>query len=471
MKLKYFISFIITVSFLGQYSFAQMVRPAQPQYETCNNIESDDGNGTKTSVPDVACQQRNGLKSRDYNAAVDAYNRGTQIITTDNGSMKEPAKPQYETCNQTQEEYGGYDYACVSRNQAKEREYNIQMSGYNQAKADEAKAKAEATTAEQKALAEQQQQQSAKAAMEEAQQKNKKGSQIYQLASMACGIASAVYAAKFAASCAGAGATCQYPLLAKSIAFAIFSGLAAKQASSHDSVAHSACQSANRVSTNPADCGAAPPTYDPSTYPSNQVNGITGIFDPNTGKCISTPEKCSGITQALPPGTNIKDAIKGLASFASSKSPPFKVNPDGTISKNGKKFGPDSFKSEKDMIAAGIPAADAKSFMADLNKFKSGADSLNAKAALSKENETLSGSFGDMGGSGNVAKANDNGANGAANGGGKTIDGASRDPASSAEGLVKDFNGELIGVAGDDIFKMMNRRYKLKTAQDSFIGP
>lgn len=469
MKLKYFISFITTISFLGQYSFAQMVPPAQPQYETCKNIESDDGNGTKTSYPDVACQQRNAIKSRDYNAAVDAYNRGTQIITSDNGGVKEPAKPQYETCNQTQTEYGGYDHACVARNQAKEREYNIQMSGYNQAKADEAKAKAEATTAEQKALADQQAKQSSKAAMEEAQQKNKKGSQIYQLASIACGVASAVYAAKFAASCSGAGATCVYPLLAKSIAFAIFAGLAAKQASSHDSVAHSACESANRVSTSPADCGAAPPTYDPSTYPNNQLTGINGIFDSN-GKCISTPEKCSGITQALPPGTNIKDAVKGLASFAGSKAP-FKVNPDGTISKNGKKFSADSFKSEKDMIAAGIAPGDAKGFMADLNKFKgSGADALNAKAALNKENETLSGSFGDMGGAGNVAKANDNAANGAANGGGKTIDGG-RDPASSAEGLVKDFNGELIGVAGDDIFKMMNRRYKLKTAQDSFIGP
>lgn len=469
MKLKYFVSLAVTLSFLGQHSYAQMQPPAQPQYETCGTIEVDNGNGGTYQQQDHACLSRNSIKSRDYNAAVDAYNRGTQIITSDSGGMKEPTKPQYETCNQNSNggEDAGYDYGCVSRNQAKEREYNIQMSGYNEAKTQEAKAKAEATSAEQKALAEQKERDSAKAAMEEAQQKNKKGSQIYQIASMACGVASGVYAAKFAASCSG-GATCQYPLLAKSIAFAIFAGMAAKQAKSHDSVAHSACESANRVATNAADCGATPPPYNPDTFPNQQVIGLNETFGQD-GKCKVSQEQCDAILAALPPGTNIKEALGGLSKFGSSKAP-FKVNADGSITKNGKKYTAANFASEKDMIAAGMSANDAKAFMADLNKLNAGSSAaLNAKAALAEENTGITGTFGDAGGTGNMSKGNGMNANGSV-GNAKLMEGTGREPA-SAEGLVKDFNGELIGVAGDDIFKMMNRRYKLKTAQDSFIGP
>ena len=41
----------------------------------------------------------------------------------------------------------------------------------------------------------------------------------------------------------------------------------------------------------------------------------------------------------------------------------------------------------------------------------------------------------------------------------------------SSEGLAKEFNGELIGVANDDIFLMMNRRYKRIGDQDTLINP
>ena len=41
----------------------------------------------------------------------------------------------------------------------------------------------------------------------------------------------------------------------------------------------------------------------------------------------------------------------------------------------------------------------------------------------------------------------------------------------SSEGLSRDFKGDLIGAAGDDIFSMMKRRYILKNEQDSFIAP
>ncbi|MBC7754663.1 MAG: hypothetical protein H7Z71_10530 [Moraxellaceae bacterium] len=43
-----------------------------------------------------------------------------------------------------------------------------------------------------------------------------------------------------------------------------------------------------------------------------------------------------------------------------------------------------------------------------------------------------------------------------------------RTPA-SAEGLTKDYQGEKIGAEGDDVFKMINRRYILKQKQNIFL--
>ena len=43
------------------------------------------------------------------------------------------------------------------------------------------------------------------------------------------------------------------------------------------------------------------------------------------------------------------------------------------------------------------------------------------------------------------------------------------DASASVAGLSKNLNGEPIGVAGDNIFSMIKRRYQLKESQDSFI--
>ena len=118
-------------------------------------------------------------------------------------------------------------------------------------------------------------------------------------------------------------------------------------------------------------------------------------------------------------------------------------------------------------MAAGMSAADAKMMAGSLNSMGS---AVNAKDALAKEN-SKDAAFGENGAGGGGASGKGTGvnANGNANGG-KDLEGSKRDPA-SAEGLAKDFNGDMIGVAGDDIFKMMNRRYKLKASQDNFIAP
>ena len=383
-----------------------------------------------------------------------------------------PVAPVVENCERDGRDHEGNptkvtDYQCSARNQQAQRAYSIQMSGHQQALSMQAQERAAAQSAEQQRLAQQAQLASAKAAAEAADNKNKEGSKIYQLASIGCGIASAGYAVAFAGSCAGAGATCQYPLLFKSLAFAALSMLASKQASSHDSVAYNACEVAGKVSAEGGNCGTAPPPYNPQSFPSTQAAGATSLFT-SDGKCIGAQADCDKITTNLPPGVKLTDAIKGLSSFGSKGL--VKVDKDGNlITKDGKKFKPTDFLSEKDMVAAGISASDAKSLSASIASSGVGAG-LDAKAALSKENKS-DGTFGDAGGAAGSGKVNaGSAANGSLKGDGKDIGGGARGPA-SAEGLAKDFNGELIGVAGDDIFKMMNRRYKLKTAQDNFLAP
>jgi hypothetical protein len=122
------------------------------------------------------------------------------------------------------------------------------------------------------------------------------------------------------------------------------------------------------------------------------------------------------------------------------------------------------------MTAAGMSPADAN-FAANMMKGL-GSGNLDPKKDLSIANADSG--FGGAGfGDDAAAKA---AAAAAAAGNGNLDKDAAADAAkkaraiASAEGLSKDFNGELIGVSGDDIFKMMNRRYRLKTDQDSFLG-
>lgn len=444
---------------LGQYSVAQMVAPTAPVYETCGQVDvpNEEGHGTHKET-DQACLNRNGIKQRDYNAAMDAYNRGTQMISSNNQELVRPATPQYETC---QVVHGEADWSCESRNQAKEREYSIQMSGYNAAVQQQQQERQAAETAEQQRLAKVQADAAARASAQAAQQKNEEGNIIYTIASSVCSMKSAQHAMQFVSGCPYA---CSWSDLPPAIAYAIFSGMASQQASSNASVGYNACLVSNQLASDGgANCGAAPTPYNPQTYPSTQLDTLNRIFDSN-GNCrtAANAAECARVTNNLPPGMSIKDGIAALKNF--DKNKPFTVNKDGSITaKNGKTYTAQDFSSEAAMIAAGMSAAEAKALAASLKK--SGFD---AKSALAKENSNSS-AFADNG-SGASSKGKGATLNGNASGAEKNIGGGKRELA-SAEGLSKDFNGEMIGVAGDDIFKMMNRRYKLKTAQDNFITP
>lgn len=358
----------------------------------------------------------------------------------------QPTTVVQETCTAT-------DVACNTRNQMAMAAYQSAMANYqNQMQAYTAGQQAAAAAAARAAAA----QEAALAAAKRAEKENKGGSSAYGTSQMICTAVSIALAA-----------VCSTPTgqwaCAPSAMFGMLAGMAGGQKATHDKSQSDACIAASQISTAPANCGAAPAPYNPSAWPANSTTPLTDTFNSN-GNCIGTQAQCQAIVDNLPPGTNIHSLTDGISQFASGKGP-FSVNPDGSIKmKNGKTYGLGAFTDKKSMMDAGFSAAQADSMMAMLNKAKS-AGELDAKAALAKESDTSGGDV--AGGAGAAGKFGEGAANGDANGGaGKD---ASKTRGLASEGLTKDFNGEMIGAAGDDIFKMMNRRYRLKAKQDSFL--
>ena len=357
---------------------------------------------------------------------------------------------------------------CMQNNNAKIQAYNELNRQYSFALQKQNEEKQKAESEEQRRLAAVQAA-STKAAAEAADSKNQEGSKTYGIASLACA-AVAGAAVALMPSCTGPqAAVCLAPLIATAAAFTAFAMMGAEQANSHDNVASLACNTAGQVSSAGSSCPAPPGVYNPQTYPTTQATGAAGLFNPD-GRCIGRASDCARVVDVVTgAGADLKNGLAGLQGMANgSINKGFTIDKNGNIVTNdGKKFKPTDFLSEKSMVAAGISAADASAAMGALNKSGLGSG-IDAKAALAKENSNnTDGTLVDLnGGSGGAGKGG-LGANGSAD---KDKDLNKRKPA-NADGLVVNINGDLYGVAGDDIFKMMNRRYKLKTAQDNFIAP
>jgi hypothetical protein len=374
-----------------------------------------------------------------------------QAMSMSASQVPPPAPPNYSQCTGRTDE--------SSCRMQLESQYQQNLVIYNQAKAQAAAQQA----------AQQQQYVSAKQAALDAQKQNEAGQKQYNVSQILTQVASMAAMAKFTVSCIPPS-TCQYPWLALSMAMAIFSNMAGQQAKTHDQSKYQSCTLANQISTTQANCGNPPGQFNFAGYPDNTGVDPATIVD-SSGNCIASADICSQINSGLPPGVSLKDYQKGLSAFASGQSP-YKVNPDGSITnlKNGKTYTADNFKDAASMTAAGMSPADAN-FAANMMKGL-GSGNLDPKKDLSIANADSG--FGGAGfGDDAAAKA---AAAAAAAGNGNLDKDAAADAAkkaraiASAEGLSKDFNGELIGVSGDDIFKMMNRRYRLKTDQDSFLG-
>lgn len=451
---KYYFAAMLLIMFFSTNSNAQtnnIPKPVEPVYEQCGQIEVPSDNGGTIMQTDYACLQRNSSKRRQYDAALDSYNRSLRISNSDSTDLVKPAEPKYEQCPALDPEGGGYS-PCDQRNEALRRDYQFQLDVYN-------KAKAAQTDGGQNTSMANVQNTSAIGNANQAQNKNEESKSIYELAAVGNQLAAGYYFAVWASTsccCYGVTFTCPGPFK-DMVMHSVFAGLAQSQAQNNANVAYQSCMVASQISSGARTC-TPPSGFDPNQR-------VTSLFNAN-GQCVGNQAECNAVLGKLPPGTNIKDAMKGFSSFASSKKA-IKTDKDGNIvDSTGKKYSPTSM-TEADLKALGLNPAAAKSLMAELKKNGADAIAANKLAGLNKLPQKPDlGSGGANAGS--ITAGVKNAANGTA-GSEKDLD-KHRDVA-SAEGLVRDFNGEQIGVAGDDIFKMMSRRYLLKDSQDSFVAP
>lgn len=244
------------------------------------------------------------------------------------------------------------------------------------------------------------------------------------------------------------------------------------------------CEQLNKVLTKPVNCADVKEqvpvdgTFQVTDYGVNGTGGTSDIppfIDPTTGQCKApvTPE-CQAIVKNAPKDC-FKANSKGLSCMAGSKTKPAVTQlANGKISMNinGKQrtFGAEDFADEASMVKAGFTPAQAKQFLAMSNDPNSilAKNGLNAKGELKQASSSIP--------SASLSGGANNGGNGVGSMNmkkdtyGPPIESqeVARTPA-SAEGLTKDYHGDMIGAEGDNVFKMINRRYNLKKQQNIFI--
>ena len=385
----------------------------------------------------------------DYNRRVSEYNMYHQQTT----NTRAPSPPNYGTCDRTAPDgTTTRDQTCV---QSLERNYQTQLQNYNTIK------QQEQIAAQQRAL-EVARYEASREAAKAAEDANRKAQQRYQRSQFLSTAASVALIAPCSSVTNSAWAC---PAMAF---FAMMAGKAGSQSGAHNTSAWNACNIGNSLGTSQSNCGAQPPPFNPSTFPNNTEPSLASVIDPN-GNCTASPEICDEIKNNLPNGVNLKDVAKGISMFAGGKSP-IKLDEKGNaIGKDGKTYSLDAMNSVDGLKSMGFSEEDAKKLLANMAKYNDDGSGL-------ADGKSGAGGSGSGDGSGLDAAAAAAAAAGAGGTGNGDADGSSMDigggkrKTASAEGLARDFNGELIGVAGDDIFKMMNRRYQLKAKQDTFIN-
>jgi hypothetical protein len=402
------------------------------------------------------CVYRGGLDTayqqcmQDYNNRMREYNAFNSSTT----GLRAPTPPNYSQCNRTDPATGAVTQDGTCRQQL-DSNYQQQLQSYNYVRQQEAAAAAQ--------RAEQERQlQASRQAAEEAEKKARDGERRADRSQLLSTVASVV-AFGVCYSCSPAcSASC-----AVGAFMGMMAGRAGTQSNSFARSGYQACQTGNAYGTTQANCGPAPNPFNPTGFPNNTQPPLNTLVDPN-GNCTASEEICNDLRNGLPPGTTLSDLARGLNGFAGSK-PLATMDKDGNIiTKDGKKFTPDGLDDINDLKNAGLSSDQAAALLAAANKSGSldgaggagaGKDTGLAGLGIDGMGEESSGKSSAIGGTGN----------GTADG--SELDANKRSVASAAEGLAKDFNGELIGVAGDDIFKMMNRRYVLKAKQDAFMAP
>lgn len=222
---------------------------------------------------------------------------------------------------------------------------------------------------------------------------------------------------------------------------------------------------ASGMSKLPSCCGATPPTCCPMAI-MEIIMGLMGLAQGGANKGAAANHGVNASQNAASSNpyalTNNKDGADTASAFAAieaAKKNGVKYDPKtGKFTlPNGKVMGPGDIGSKDAAMAAGVSAGDfdkAMSKIADMEK-KAGKDSSN----LASGDAGVEGG----GGGGSMMPPSPDAVD-------EAIARAAREPTSVA-GMAKNFNGDMIGVSGDNIFAMMARRYKQMDSKDSFLPP
>lgn len=259
----------------------------------------------------------------------------------------------------------------------------------------------------------------------------------------------AVKMSEFAASCSGAGATCQYGLLAQGILHFAMGAQSFMQAKNHAGAAYQS--GLTGVDTSAWNNPFGDPNSNSNTDDTTKDKDVTAVV--NTGKF-------NEIKKAL-----TTTGINGV-----------RLDPKTgkiTDSNTGKTYDSTALGSAQGMADAGFASGDIASAMEASSKAE--------KAAMKKLGltegigaATATNGYTDDGGSGGTmsGKAGDITVDGSGGRRGLASSGAGvKIPSNQIAGLSKNFNGERIGVSAENIFNMMARRYKTKEKQNSFFDP
>ena len=379
------------------------------------------------------------------------------------------------------------DDACLQQYYKSVETYNRKVSAGNQANAAQ-NAAAAAVTEEQKKIAELNDK-TASGSMNETGEKSGDGETLYKVAGVAlAGFATYKFieASSYAGPCFSTGISCQVmgAALVAGAAFMILNGKANDQADELCKAKTEACEAGNQMSSTQKVCAPCvpagngnigggggsgggiggfvspinpelPPPTDPRCATANPPSDCVHSSPGGGGTIGKLPTQCAGKT-----GAAAASCMAGLPGA-------YKQNGNGSVTVKGlkgdKTYTAADFADKKSMMALGLTAEQADKLMNDMY----GPNSALAKAGL----ELAKGEKNSLNFSTPPATASlgTSGLSDSKKFGEKLGDVADRRP--SSEGLSRDFNGDLIGAAGDDIFSMMKRRYNLKTQQDSFITP
>ena len=261
------------------------------------------------------------------------------------------------------------------------------------------------------------------------------------------------------------------------------------------------CVLKNKLSENKTPICNFTSTMSPSVIPAIATPPTPAWFDPFTAQCRSTaPELCKEILNLISTGGNPANSLipvstrrcpDGGTSCVTSDGPTVQVTPQGTKytfkDKKGKSYSfySSDFKDEKSMIKAGLSPAQAKKLKKNLET-KSAEALVAAKKVAQKLSEIHDAKNGVNSGFDNkmvfeheVRQKN------AVVAGKPTAASVEITPAQklkqmvpvagvrrpASKGLSRNLNGDLIGVAEDNIFEMINLRYKRKSEMNWFYTP